>query len=595
MTVSELAQLEWQAQIDDLMARLQHWAEHRSDWEPIRQAQAFLKRLLQRLDRLRGRLEAPLVVGTFGGTGVGKSSLVNALVGEEVVQVGRQRPTTTQPTLLVHPEIDLKSLDLPLEELQIVRCETPWMRDWLLIDCPDPDTSEAATPTSNLARLQRILPCCDVLLYVSTQQKYRSAQVSKELAQAAESAKVVFVQSHADKDDDIRADWRRQLEPRYHVADMFYLDSRQALHDLKAGLTPNGEYLRLRELLQRELASGQRVRIRRENLFGLVQAGLQRLRHELEQAARPVHELEDVLEKHHHELVEALTQRCFQELLDNRAAWESRVLRRVVQRWQLSPFSLVLRIYARKAELLTRWGLLRARSMPQLALSGALATGAWLKQYRHEKSRKHLLEHLAQTTGELPQLPQLQTIWQGYLRQARLDRQVAERILTRLQPGLAQSSSEFLTHLDQRLEQVTAEVARRHTTWPVRTAYELGYALLPAWLVYRVGKNFFWDSYVYQTPLLETTFYLPAALFLALWSVFWLMLYTRRLRRGLNPLVHSLAQELAASRWQGSLIPELDHACREFHSSLAALQDLQRQVERLTDQSRSPTGLSSSR
>ena len=55
----------------------------------------------------------------------------------------------------------------------------------MLIDCPDPDTNEAETHDSNLARLHQLLPYCDVLIYTSTQQKYRSARVGDELAQAA--------------------------------------------------------------------------------------------------------------------------------------------------------------------------------------------------------------------------------------------------------------------------------------------------------------------------------------------------------------------------------------------------------------------------
>ena len=63
-----------------------------------------------------------------------------------------------------------------------------------------------------MARLRAILPKCDVLLVTATQQKYRSARVADELAAAARGAHVVFVQTHADLDDDIRDDWRQVLE-----------------------------------------------------------------------------------------------------------------------------------------------------------------------------------------------------------------------------------------------------------------------------------------------------------------------------------------------------------------------------------------------
>lgn len=148
---AEIMQLELLAQIDDVVRRLQSVAERPSAWEPLQHAHAVLQRLLQRVDPLRLRVDAPLVVATFGGTGVGKSSLVNALIGEDVATVGRQRPTTIAPTLLAHPETDLTAYPLPWDELTVVRRDVPLLRDLLLLDCPDPDTSETEEAGTNLA------------------------------------------------------------------------------------------------------------------------------------------------------------------------------------------------------------------------------------------------------------------------------------------------------------------------------------------------------------------------------------------------------------------------------------------------------------
>ena len=90
MSDSELAQLELFAQVDELVRRLQQWSEGESPWAPLNQSRALVRRLLTRLESLRVRLEAPLVVATFGGTGTGKSSLVNAIVGVECTKSGRE-------------------------------------------------------------------------------------------------------------------------------------------------------------------------------------------------------------------------------------------------------------------------------------------------------------------------------------------------------------------------------------------------------------------------------------------------------------------------------------------------------------------------
>lgn len=49
----------------------------------------------------------PLVVAFFGGTGVGKSSLLNRLAGASVARVGVQRPTSREVTLYVHESVGL--------------------------------------------------------------------------------------------------------------------------------------------------------------------------------------------------------------------------------------------------------------------------------------------------------------------------------------------------------------------------------------------------------------------------------------------------------------------------------------------------------
>ena len=152
----ELAQLEMLAEIDELVARISRWVDQDVPWGPARQCRSLLNRLLKRVDGLRIRLEAPLVLATFGGTGTGKSTLVNALVGQEISRTGKQRPTTTKPLLLVHPQCEPATLGLPLEEFELHVVESPLLRDIVIVDCPDMDTPEIETAGSNLDLLHRV-------------------------------------------------------------------------------------------------------------------------------------------------------------------------------------------------------------------------------------------------------------------------------------------------------------------------------------------------------------------------------------------------------------------------------------------------------
>jgi hypothetical protein len=91
-------------------------------------------------------------------------------------------------------------------------------------------------------------------------------------------------------------------------------------------------------------------------------------------------------------------------------------------------------------------------------------------------------------------------------------------------------------------------------------------------ILFRVGKNFFYDSFLadflgnasQSTPLLTVDFYVPAALFFLLWSGLLVMLFTRRLRRGLRSEIGQLADQLVRGRIPVGLFPQLESACREF-------------------------------
>ncbi|MFN9717485.1 MAG: GTPase, partial [Planctomycetota bacterium] len=338
-TNSELEHLRILAEVDDLIGRVRRWLEDSPSWEPARKARSVVSRIVNRVHSLRIRLESPLVVATFGGTGTGKSTLVNALVGQEVTQAGRQRPTTTTPVLLVHPDFELSASGLDPDQFQVRRIDAPLLRDLILIDCPDPDTSEAAESGSNLNRLRSILPHCDVLLYVSTQQKYRSARISEELEDAAAGCRIVFVQSHADQDSDVRHDWKQCLAPAYQVPDMFFVDSRRAFQEQMQGQRPSGDFGRLQELLTSQLGASRRVAIRRANLIDLLEEALIECRRDYDERLPAVRLLQQTLERQDRSLRDALTVQMRDELLLNQNLWERRLLSAVTDIWGFSPFS----------------------------------------------------------------------------------------------------------------------------------------------------------------------------------------------------------------------------------------------------------------
>lgn len=566
---AELAQLELLAHVDDLVARLRAWSNESCAWETVQQSQSLIRRLLSRLEPMRARVEAPLVVATFGGTGVGKSSLVNALVGQEVTSSGRQRPTTTHPIVLAHPQTDLTAYDLPLQqdadELRVVRVDTPLLRDIVIIDCPDPDTSEAETASSNLARLHRLLPYCDVLLYVGTQQKYRSAKVSEELLQAASGCRLVFIQSHADLDSDIREDWRRQLSLKFEIADMFFVNSKQALHEQQSGIRPTGEFGRLIDLLMKELSTTQRVRIRRANLMGLVHEVLTHARQILSGHAINVERLDRALIEQRHRTTERMASRLKDELLVSRGLWERRLLGQVTQMWGYSPFASVLRLWHSQASLLASFSLMRSTTTAQMALVGLVHGTRWLTSQQQEVEADKRIESLSSLGLSDSELREAQIVIAGHVHAARLDRPSPDSTTFEgLRHAAAGVRMEFLTDAARRIDDLILDAAKRNSGWFTRFRYELCFAVLPGFLLYRVGRNFFYDSFWLEKPLLDTNFYIPSALFLIFWAGAFVMSYTLRLRRGLTQRIEKLARELASLNAGASLFPDLEQQCADF-------------------------------
>ncbi|HIQ23341.1 MAG TPA: hypothetical protein EYH34_19125, partial [Planctomycetes bacterium] len=376
MSRGELAHLELLAELDWLSDWLKQWADGAPRWGPARAAQALVRRLLERAQTMRVRIEGPLVVANLGGTGTGKSALVNALVGEEVVPVGRSRPTTRLPILVCRPDLSPKLLGIDGDTVQVIQRDLPALADMVLIDCPDPDTSEESGGRgSNLARLRRILPHCDVLLVTTTQQKYRSARVADELAAAAAGARLVFVQTHADQDDDIREDWRRVLQPQYQTGHIFLVDSLAALEDARQGRQPRGEWAALVDLLTRQLAGAAATRIRRANFLDLVSQTLEACSSRIDAGLAQVTALERAIDDKRTQLGSATAEAVRRELLASRRQWESRLVGKVAARWGFSPFALLLRTYQGLGGLVSGALLMRARTPAQMVLWGALETG----------------------------------------------------------------------------------------------------------------------------------------------------------------------------------------------------------------------------
>lgn len=587
MSNPELTHLQLLAEVDSLVGELVAWADSAPDWPPARSCRALVRRLAERTDTMRVRLEAPLVVATLGGTGTGKSALVNALVGSEVTPAGRERPTTRQPTLICRASLVPEDLGIDANEVHLVRSDASVLRDLVVIDCPDPDTTEDGEQAgTNLARLRRLLPHCDVLLITATQQKYRSARVLEELASAAPGARLVFVQTHADVEEDIRDDWRRVLETEYRPGEIYFVDSLAALADAKAGLRPRGDFARLVDLLTRELAGAAGHRIRRANFLELVDETLAACQQRIEAAQPAVAALEEAITDQRAQLATRLAEKMRGELLASRRQWESRLLTEVTSRWGYSPFALVLRAYQGLGALLSGAVLMRVRTPAQLALWGAFEGGRALQRHRRARRAETGLQRVAAWGWSEGELRTASIIIDGYAADAGLRRE-AERGDWRQQYGSAAAT--FVAQASDQLQAVVARLAARHIGWFTRLRYELALLVVLGLLLYRLGRNYFYDSWIApeRVPVYGFDFLLVSGFWLLLWCALLLWAYTGRLRRGMRGEIDALATRWADPAATAGLFGDLEATCREIERFSHNLQRLHAEVhtfrERLID------------
>ena len=141
--------------------------------------------------------QRPLVVAFFGGTGVGKSSLLNRLAGRHIARTGVERPTSREVSAFIHDSVRIAYLpqDFPSEKINIVRHELTRYRNILCLDTPDIDSVER----ENRDIVFQWLPHIDVLIYVVSPERYRDNRGWRVLLSHGYDHAWLFVMNHWDK------------------------------------------------------------------------------------------------------------------------------------------------------------------------------------------------------------------------------------------------------------------------------------------------------------------------------------------------------------------------------------------------------------
>jgi energy-coupling factor transporter ATP-binding protein EcfA2 len=155
----------------ELERRLRAWLNTKHRYPLTALQRATLEGLASDLDRQANALlmESPLLtIMLMGGTGVGKSTLLNALAGGAIAQASFTRPTTRDPVVYYHHSVPTNRLDPALQLCKLIAHDRPGLEQKILVDTPDLDSNDLA----NREKMFRVLPVADIVLYVGSQEKY---------------------------------------------------------------------------------------------------------------------------------------------------------------------------------------------------------------------------------------------------------------------------------------------------------------------------------------------------------------------------------------------------------------------------------------
>lgn len=577
------------ADFDELVESLSRWVGSGPEWSPARRIRAEWEQVAPRLDRTRRELSRMLVVGVIGGTGTGKSTLVNALAGSEVTSASDvARPTTTTPIVVVANDVDWSWLPVDAMQGRVVRSDAPAVANIVLIDCPDPDTQADEPPAAaavhsprpsdanrNRDMLAAVLPACDVLLLVATAQKYRSWIMARELQAFAPGRPLLFVQTHASRDPDIREDWRRELESQgFAVPKIFRLDALEAAQRSAVGLAPDPGFQELVTAIDEELVGRAARRVRRTGALDLAAWFAGQAQTHLEPLREPVAGFAHGVGTERTRLEGILATAIGNKLQANRTAWQRLLTDEVVDRWHGGPFAMFLHVVSAIGSFWTR---LR----PGGGLIGQLLAGH-APEYVAGRGSWQAVEELGLSEADVEQS---RSILAGLAGRAK----IAAPLVGRARLDDAQAGETVGTLLERTgrwlasgIERLVSDRRGRVDGPLLRWAFEGLFTSLIMIVLGRAGWNYFYGHLWEGRRVDGSGFLQESFVWIILWGLVLRWLLFTWVRLGLHRDITALTTRLPAARLVDPLIADFAAAAETTQGYVEAGDRLVGDVQVLT-------------